>query len=194
MVALHPLLWLLTLTPLAEGELAPAALDTVGLDGLPTQIELRGQVTVVEFFATWCPRCRESVAGFRDLAAAYADRVRFVLVDVEEPRAAVVRFFAEHPLSNVLVVRDPEARTMAALGRKAFPSLLIIDADGKIRTVTRGWDDETGAWLGQRIERALRKQVRQTAGPKGKRAPALARPLGKSADDRARELGVEVLR
>lgn len=191
MVALHPLLWLLTVAPLAEGDLAPAALDTVGLDGTPTRIELGGRVTVVEFFATWCPRCRESVAGLRDLAAAHGDRVRFVVVDVEEANALVVRFFAQQRLSDVLVVRDPDGRTMAALGPKSFPSLLIIDADGIVRTVTRGWGEDTADWLGRRIERALRKVARRP-GPKAKRPPP--RAIGKSADEHARELGVEILR
>jgi cytochrome c biogenesis protein CcmG, thiol:disulfide interchange protein DsbE len=192
LAALHPLLWLLTLAPLAEGDSAPTSLDVVALDGRRASLELRGQVTVVEFFATWCPRSRESVAGYRKLAATYGDRVRFVVVDVEEPARVVMYFFAAHSLpASVLVVRDPDGRTMQAFGPKSYPSSLVIDGNGVVRAVTRGWGETTAEWLGRAIERSLGKESPRAASSKKKRP---APPPSKSADEHARDLGVEVLR
>jgi len=189
---LAPLVWLLTLAPLVEGDVAPAGLDVVTLDGRRARIELRDQVTVIEFFATWCPRCRESVAGYRKLAAEYGDRVRFVIIDVEEPSAAVARFFAKQRLSGILIVRDPDGRVIAAFGPKSYPSSLLIDATGIVRDVSRGWGAESTAELAESIEKVLRKPKARPVVEKKKRAPAPPPP--KSSDDHARDLGVEVLR
>ena len=70
---------------------------------------LTGQVTIVEFFATWCPHCRRSLAGYHALAAAR--QVRLIIVDVGEEPALVQAFFARNPPPpNAGVLLDPTDR------------------------------------------------------------------------------------
>ena len=72
---------------------------------------LTGEITIVEFFATWCPRCRQSLPDHCALAAAR--QVRLIIVDVDEDPALVQAFFAREPPppdAGVLVDICPDAR------------------------------------------------------------------------------------
>src|SRR5687768_7056860 len=83
---------------LAPGDRAPARLEVHALDGAPLSVELAapGRVTIVDFFATWCPRCRESLPAYGKLLRAHGDRLRIIVVDVAEHPATVRRFFQRH--------------------------------------------------------------------------------------------------
>src|SRR5687768_17296216 len=110
------------------------ASELVGLDGRRYSLEPNGRVTIVDFFATWCPHCRDSLAGHQALIAAYGEKVRIVVVDVEAPVATVRSFFARHPLpEGVVLVRDPRGAVMRSFGPKTFPCLYVIDQNGIVR-------------------------------------------------------------
>src|SRR3954453_22140723 len=101
------LMWLSVAAALDAGDAAPAAVDVVTLAGRRQAIDMAspGQVTVIDFFATWCPHCRESSAAYDQVIAGLGDRVRILVVDVEEQPATVRRFFAaRRPPDGVTVV------------------------------------------------------------------------------------------
>ena len=58
------------------------------LDGQRRKLSaLRGQIVIVNFWATWCAPCQEELPRLSRLAAAYAGKpVRFVFVSIDEPR------------------------------------------------------------------------------------------------------------
>jgi thiol-disulfide isomerase/thioredoxin len=104
---------------------------------------LTGQVTIVEFSATWCPHCRQSLAGYRALLAARP--VRLIVVDVDEDPTAVMEFFARHPLPRgAQLLIDLEEHARRTWGVTEFPAVYLIDRDGIIRDSFAGWDDEGG--------------------------------------------------
>src|SRR5205823_11454037 len=114
--------------------------EVVDLQGRRVSLEPEGQVVIVDFFATWCPQCRESLRGYRDIVAAYGGRVHIVVVDVEEPAAVTRAFFAQHPLpGGVVLARDPHGSAMHAFGARGFPSFFVVDPRGTVRDVTSGW-------------------------------------------------------
>src|SRR5262252_8598539 len=88
---------LLVLGPLQAGDRAPEGFEIDSLAHGRVRVELTGQLTVVDFFATWCPHCRESIDGYGKVLAERGDRLRVILVDVDEPPAVVQSFFARHP-------------------------------------------------------------------------------------------------
>ena len=58
------------------------------LDGHPRKLSaLRGQVVVVNFWATWCGPCQEELPRLAGLAESYAGKpVRFMLISIDEPK------------------------------------------------------------------------------------------------------------
>src|SRR4249920_438187 len=76
------------------GKPAPA-LEGQTLEGTPWAATLTGEITIVEFFATWCPQCRRSLPEHHALAAAR--QVRLIIVDVDEDPALVHQFFNRNP-------------------------------------------------------------------------------------------------
>ena len=94
--------------------------------GHRANLDLVGAVTIVDFFATWCPGCRQSVGSYEKLAAEYGERLRIVVVDVGEQPSTVRRYFARLRLpENVTVVLDPTGSAMHSFGANGFPTFFV---------------------------------------------------------------------
>jgi thiol-disulfide isomerase/thioredoxin len=154
--------WLLAAAAsLQAGDAAPAGLEMATPEGTRTSLAFGGQVTVVDFFATWCPPCRASLAVHEQLVAKHGDRVRIVVVDEQEPIAKVRHFFAHHPLpAGVSLLVDPFGAALEAFHPRQFPSFYVIDGAGKVRHVLSGWDDgaprRLDGWIGGLVAKQRR--------------------------------------
>ena len=116
-----------------EGRPAPTfAAETI--DGETFRLrEHRGEVVVVNVWATWCAPCRVEMPGFVDLQEEFRDRgVRFVGVSVDREGTGVVQSFVEDEGINFPQIVAP------ALANRHFPGEVVprtylIDKDGRIR-------------------------------------------------------------
>jgi len=107
-----------------------------------TLADYRGQVVVLNFWATWCPPCRKEMPDLNRLADAYRDRGVVVLTVSDEPREAVDKYTAEHPLTteNALFT-DAGPTPQDRIGNLAYdgrPTTLILDRDGRLRRLLIG--------------------------------------------------------
>ena len=92
--------------------------------------QLGGQVTIVEFFATWCQHCRKSLASYQALLAARP--VRVIVVDVDEDPRVVQDYFARHPLPpGARLLIDLEEHARRTWGVKEFPAVYLVDQRGR---------------------------------------------------------------
>jgi len=100
--------------------------------------DLRGQVVLLNFWATWCPPCRAEMPAIQKVYDQYADQGFTVLaVDVGEGDAQVAAFADERGLSfPILMDRDGAISTRYQV--RAMPSTFFIDREGVIREVTLG--------------------------------------------------------
>src|SRR6185503_20729645 len=136
-------LWLATRPAGVPGPTAPevstAAVMAAGfrdLQGASRSLgEFQGKVVVLNFWATWCPPCREEMPAFSRLQAAWAPRrVQFVGLSSEEP-ARVAAFARSLDIAYPLWVGGDEVEGLSRrLGNitGALPHTVVLDASGRV--------------------------------------------------------------
>ena len=175
---------------LSKGTPAPA-IDAREQDGRAFGGELDGRITVVDFFATWCPHCRESLAGHDRLMATFGDRVRLLIIDVDEEPALVRAFFARRRLpAGAELVFDRAMLTSRAWKVTGFPTLYVLDRGGVVRYATAGYADSDIVYLSKLIPYLENERSGSRSGKRGRGASATT---SSTEDDHARAMGVEVL-
>jgi thiol-disulfide isomerase/thioredoxin len=94
---------------------------------------LSGRVVVMDFWATWCPPCRESVPELKDLTRKYpSDRLVLISISADEDENSWKEFVAKKKM-DWPQYRDSDRAIMRAFGVHSFPTYLVMDGDGIIR-------------------------------------------------------------
>jgi peroxiredoxin len=125
-----------------------------------TPVDYRGDVLVLNVWATWCPPCVEEMPSFQKLHEAYAEEgLRIVAISIDDPGAAdLIRAFrATHGLTFE-ILHDPESMITDLLPRFAVPQTLVIDRRGRIR-VSRYADD----WSSEENRKLVRSLLAESA-------------------------------
>lgn len=132
----------------APGEKAPP-LALADLSGREIDVSrLRGKVVAVNFWATWCPPCRQEIPELAQFWTEHRGRC-FELVGVaeESAREDVARMAASMPYP---VVVDERAEALAPWGVQGYPVTFVLDTEGQVRNVF------TGGVSRQELEQAVR--------------------------------------
>lgn len=120
-----------------KGALAPD-FELAGLDGEVVKLsDFRGQVVLVNFWATWCGPCRLEMPALQSRYEKYGSDFAILAVDNDESAEAVDAFFKELNLSFQPLL-DPGAETQELYRVRGYPSSVFIDADGVIQIVHIG--------------------------------------------------------
>jgi len=97
--------------------------------------ELRGEVVVVEYWATWCLPCVAAIPHLNQVAAELAgEPVRFIAV-TDEPRDVVAPFLAEKPIAGWIGL-DLDRSTFDTFWVGSLPRTFVIDAEGHVADAT----------------------------------------------------------
>ena len=93
--------------------------------------EYRGQVVVLEFWATWCGPCVELLPHMNKMVAAFAGKpVHFISI-TDESREAVEKFVKTHPMKAEIGL-DPEEAAFRAFHVRSRPEVFVIDPYGRV--------------------------------------------------------------
>lgn len=127
---------------LMVGDAAPAFSIESWVKGEPFTGFEKGRVYVVEFWATWCLPCRESMPHLTKVQEQFKDRVTVVGITSSESNGLedVVPFVEKNSeVMGYTVAWDNNGKTDAAwrkaAGQTSIPSAFIVDGDGKIAWV-----------------------------------------------------------
>ena len=93
----------------------------------------RGQVVVLNFWATWCPPCVEEMPSLVEMQRRMkAKGVTVLAVSVDVDESAYKQFLKDHNVS-LLTVRDPEHKSSELYGTFKYPETYVIDRGGVMR-------------------------------------------------------------
>jgi peroxiredoxin len=121
------------LPPVTSSYPAPQ-LALTDLQGKPVSIEdYRGQVILVNNWATWCPPCKTEMPELQAYYTAHATE-GFVVVAIEsgEPADQVTSFVQEYRMSFPVWL-DPQSTALEIFQNWNLPSSYVIDRDGIVR-------------------------------------------------------------
>ena len=147
----------------AAGDTAPA-LELPMLTGpLVNLADLRGEIVIVDFWATWCGPCRRALPHLQEVAewARQEDKPLVVLaVNTMERHRGVQRRDAIDAVWDQLgldltVLLDEGSQTAQAWGVSGIPSTFVIDRAGKIIAHHSGFSPDIGEKLIQEVEQSL---------------------------------------
>src|ERR1700690_1671334 len=98
-----------------------------------TLSQFRGQVVVLNFWATWCPPCIEETPSLVRMTARMKDKGVVVLaVSIDADDAAYHKFLKDYSV-NMVTVRDESRKASDLYGTFGWPETFIIDRSGVIR-------------------------------------------------------------
>jgi thiol-disulfide isomerase/thioredoxin len=104
----------------------------------------RGQVVLLNFWASWCEPCRSELPSLELLAERHAsDKLQVVAVNFRETDAAIRRFLAQAPLS-VPILRDSDGGAAHAYQVRIFPTTVVFGRNGRAAFTVTGEVDWTG--------------------------------------------------
>ena len=115
-----------------DPEMAPPLPDRDISGAVVSKVNWTGKVVLVNFWATWCPPCREEVPELISLQRQFKDQLQIVGISEDDDTPAnVSRFAKQWRINYPIVMATPEV--IAAYGGvPALPTTFVIDTQGRV--------------------------------------------------------------
>ena len=118
--------------------------------------EQRGKVVMINFWATWCPPCREEMPAMERLYRRHKDDGFMMLAVSLDADPRVVAPYLQEQKLTIPVAFDPEMALADKYGVRALPSSFIIDREGNMAALAIGprhWDNDASHSLVEAMAR-----------------------------------------
>lgn len=135
--------------------------SVMDMDGKQHRLsDYRGKIVVLNFWATWCPPCREEMPSMdRAHKKLIDDDIVILAINVGEDEDTIFKFTGDYPVDFPLLL-DRDGEVIKRYPVMGLPTTYIISAEGQVthRAVGgRAWDDE-------RLLNELRHMQKKSAG------------------------------
>jgi len=143
-------------------------ISLVSLDTKDETLTFSGKITLLNFWGTWCPPCRQELPGLARLASRLTDEPRFQLIavscgggkrdDLDQLRSETEIFLASARIA-LSPWADPTGATRLrfteAFGFRAYPTTYLIGPDQKILAIWTGYSPSMETEIAQSVARSL---------------------------------------
>ena len=135
-----------SLTSLSEPQSAPN-FTLLDMDGVSHQLsDYRGKTVIINFWATWCPPCREEMPSMERAWNKIKDQnIMMFAINVGEDEDTIFTFLGDYPASFTILL-DTSGTLIEQWPVKGLPTTFVVSPEGKLvyRAIGgREWDDET---------------------------------------------------
>ncbi len=101
--------------------------------------DYKGKVIMLDFWATWCGPCRTELPKLQEIYEKYKDKeFMFIAVNSREDKEKVGKFVTEQKYAFPVAL-DKDGKITGLYGIRSFPTLMLINKDGKIAKIHQGY-------------------------------------------------------
>jgi len=124
-------------------------------DGTPLALTSPGKVVYVDFWASWCGPCAQSMPFLNELHTQLKARnFEIIAINLDENKEDADAFLEKHPVSFT-VAGNADLQCPKSFGVQAMPSSYLIDRRGKIRHVQLGFHSNEADQIRQQVQLLL---------------------------------------
>lgn len=118
-------------TGITVGKTAPS-FTLQAMDGKPVKVGEKGKITVLNFWATWCPPCRQEMPELEVFAKKHKDDILFSAINLQESPEKVREYLKQNNFT-MPVLLDTDGKAGTAFLIRAIPTTIILDKHGVIQ-------------------------------------------------------------
>ena len=151
------------------GKIVPEV-SLVPLNTSDTALMLAGKITLLNFWGTWCPPCRQELPGLARLASRLSGESRFQLIavscgggardDLDQLRSDTADFLMSTGI-KISPWADPSGATRLnfteAFDFRAYPTTYLIGPDRKVLAIWTGYSPSVETQIAQSVARSLKE-------------------------------------
>jgi len=144
-------------TLIKQGDKAPDFTFEIAPGKTQKLSDLKGKVVWINFFATWCPPCREELPMLqKEIFDKYKNSDDFVLLILgREQNWDEINKFKQEQGFSMPFYPDPERNVFSVYAEQNIPRNFIIDKNGKIVTASIGFEEEEFRQVVKKVESLL---------------------------------------
>lgn len=130
-------------------------LPVMGTEETMSLSEYRGQVVLIDFWATWCTPCHDALPFYEQMLDKYGDQNLEVLAVSIDRDADDIREFAEDHSLDLPLLHDADQQAFVQFNPAAMPTTYFVDPNGVVQSVHTGFNvddrDKLEAKIGEMI-------------------------------------------
>lgn len=126
------------------GEFPPSLLGEAHGSGQAIDLaHYRGKVVILTFWASWCGPCRKELPLLGRFQKAIGhDALEVIAINMKEPRRDFIGVLRANRDLDLTYVHDAKGTTSDQYGVEVLPNMFVIDREGKVAHVHRGYSEE----------------------------------------------------